>query len=81
MRVCSTYGAGFFYIPGSDTCLRVSGRVRAEYLQMPGLHLTAAQARRLFGLDTAGPEVLDALVRARFLRLSRSGGYVRAESY
>jgi hypothetical protein len=56
-------------------------RVRAEYLQMPGLHLTAAQARRLFGLDTAGLEVLDALVRARFLRLSRSGGYVRAESY
>ncbi|MET0743095.1 MAG: porin [Microvirga sp.] len=32
VRVCSTYGAGFFYIPGSDTCLRVSGRVRADYL-------------------------------------------------
>jgi len=31
VRVCSTYGAGFFYIPGSDTCLRVSGRVRADY--------------------------------------------------
>ncbi|MET0744916.1 MAG: porin [Microvirga sp.] len=32
VRVCSTYGAGFFYIPGTDTCLRVSGRVRADYL-------------------------------------------------
>ncbi|MCG7394684.1 porin [Microvirga sp. ACRRW] len=31
VRVCSTYGAGFFYIPGTDTCLRVAGRVRAEY--------------------------------------------------
>ncbi|MBJ6125776.1 porin [Microvirga splendida] len=31
VRVCSTYGAGFFYIPGTETCLRVSGRVRAEY--------------------------------------------------
>jgi hypothetical protein len=31
VRVCSTYGAGFFYIPGTDTCLRVGGRVRAEY--------------------------------------------------
>jgi len=32
VRVCSTYGAGFFYIPGTETCLRVGGRVRAEYL-------------------------------------------------
>jgi hypothetical protein len=31
VRVCSTYGAGFFYIPGTDTCLRVGGRARAEY--------------------------------------------------
>src|SRR3712207_8389085 len=31
VRVCSAYGAGFFYVPGStDTCLRVGGRVRAE---------------------------------------------------
>ena len=32
VRVCSAYGAGFFYIPGTDTCLRVGGRVRAEYV-------------------------------------------------
>jgi hypothetical protein len=31
VRVCSAYGAGFFYIPGTETCLRVGGRVRAEY--------------------------------------------------
>jgi hypothetical protein len=31
VRVCSTYGAGFFYLPGTETCLRVGGRVRAEY--------------------------------------------------
>ena len=31
VRVCTAYGAGFFFIPGTDTCLRVSGRVRAEY--------------------------------------------------
>ncbi len=31
VRVCGAYGAGFFYIPGTDTCLRVSGRARAEY--------------------------------------------------
>jgi len=32
VRVCDTYGAGFFYAPGStDTCLKVGGYVRAEY--------------------------------------------------
>ena len=30
VRVCSAYGAGFFYIPGTDTCLRISGRARME---------------------------------------------------
>ncbi len=27
VRVCDVYGAGFFYIPGTETCLRVSGYV------------------------------------------------------
>ncbi|WP_457105799.1 porin [Methylobacterium sp. P5_C11] len=30
VRVCGAYGAGFFYIPGTDTCLRISGRARFE---------------------------------------------------
>jgi hypothetical protein len=56
--------------------------IRAEYLQMPGLHLTAPQAMRLFGLETsAGTAALDALVEANFLKLTRRGAYVRAESY
>lgn len=32
VRVCSAYGSGYFFIPGTDTCLRVSGQVRAEAL-------------------------------------------------
>ena len=31
VRVCDWTGAGFFYIPGTDTCLQISGFVRAEY--------------------------------------------------
>ncbi len=31
MKVCSAYGAGFFFIPGTDTCLKFGGRVRADY--------------------------------------------------
>jgi hypothetical protein len=34
VRICSTHGTGFFYIPGTETCLRVGGRVRAEYLYL-----------------------------------------------
>jgi len=29
VKVCDAYGAGFFYIPGTETCLRIKGRVRA----------------------------------------------------
>ncbi len=31
VKVCSLYGAGFYYIPGTDTCLKVGGFVRADY--------------------------------------------------
>ncbi|MGV6871252.1 porin [Pseudochelatococcus sp. B33] len=31
VRVCSTHGEGFFYVPGTDTCIRIGGRVRAEF--------------------------------------------------
>lgn len=30
VRVCDVYGAGFFYIPGTETCLKVGGLVRFE---------------------------------------------------
>ena len=31
VRVCDMYGAGYFYIPGTETCLRISGHVRIDY--------------------------------------------------
>ena len=31
VKICSLYGAGFYYIPGTDTCLKVGGWVR-QYL-------------------------------------------------
>ena len=30
VRVCDAYGAGYFYIPGTETCLRIHGYVRAD---------------------------------------------------
>ena len=31
VRVCDAYGSGFFYIPGTETCIRFSGFVRSSY--------------------------------------------------
>ncbi len=31
VKVCDAYGAGFFYIPGSDTCLKIGGAVYGNY--------------------------------------------------
>jgi hypothetical protein len=30
VRVCDAYGTGFFYIPGTETCLKIGGHMRAE---------------------------------------------------
>ena len=30
VRVCDAYGAGFFYIPGTETCLKIGGYVRYQ---------------------------------------------------
>src|ERR1700742_1368202 len=30
VRICDAYGAGYFFIPGSDTCIKFGGYVRTE---------------------------------------------------
>ena len=30
VRICDAFGTGFYYIPGTETCLKVGGRVRVE---------------------------------------------------
>ena len=54
-------------------------RIKAEYLEMPGMRLTPAQVERLSGVDVAICEaVLDDLVRAQFLCKAVDGSYARA---
>ena len=38
VRVCSLYGAGFFYIPGTDTCIKLGGYLRADVTFNGGIH-------------------------------------------
>jgi hypothetical protein len=55
--------------------------VEAEYLEMPGLHLTKPQVQRLWGLNPITCDaLLDALVAAQFLRCNHRGSYVLAGS-
>jgi hypothetical protein len=30
VRICDVYGAGYFYIPGTETCLRIGGYIRYD---------------------------------------------------
>ena len=55
-------------------------RVQGEFIEMPGLRLTAAQAQRLWGLDRAACDtLLGALVDAKFLFRTRDGAFVRSD--
>jgi hypothetical protein len=50
VKVCTAYGAGFFYIPGTDTCLKVGGYLRADHTYGDGgnqsaYYLSNADAR------------------------------------
>jgi hypothetical protein len=55
-------------------------RVQSEFLEMPGLRLTGAQARRMWGLDaTVCEALLSALVDAKFLFKTRDGAFMKTE--
>jgi Porin subfamily len=38
VRICSLYGAGFFYIPGTDTCIKLGGYLRADLTYNGGIY-------------------------------------------
>jgi hypothetical protein len=57
-----------------------AGRIRAEFLEMPGLVLTRWQIRRLWLLDPSLCDaVLDTLIQSGFLRRRRDNTYCRAD--
>ena len=67
-------------ISAQTTALDWLHLIRSEYLEIPGLHLTRRQVQRLWSLDEDTCEaLLNSLIDARFLRLTRTGAYVRAD--
>ena len=61
VKICDAYGAGFFTLPGSDTCLKIGGFVRVEYQYAPGKRVysvaTGAVTQVAGAQDTSGSEV------------------------
>jgi hypothetical protein len=81
LKLPSTISLGARMKDTSVGIQEVVRRVKGEYLEMPGLRLTPAQARRLWRLDeTACGVVLRTLVDARFLLQTRDGAFIRNDS-
>ncbi len=38
VKICSLYGAGFYYIPGTDTCIKLGGYVQLDANVNAGVH-------------------------------------------
>ena len=61
------------------TAQNVLERVRAEFVEMPGMRLTVQQVQRLCGIEaTLCTTVLAALVDSRFLYIAPDGRYARS---
>jgi hypothetical protein len=65
-------------LTGDTTIAEWVQLIRAEYAEVPGLHLTKPQVQELWALDPwVCDALLDALVDAGFLRRTRDDAYVR----
>ena len=65
--------------PAADAFAAALRRAQAEFLEMPGLQLTEAQATRLWCFDSAlCSRVLQTLVDERFLIRTRNASFLRA---
>ncbi len=68
VKVCSLYGAGFYYMPGTDICLKIGGYVRAE---------TTYHSNGNFG---AGPTSADVNNRTTNEFVMRARAYITADA-
>ena len=84
VRVCSAYGAGFFFIPGSDTCLKIGGRVRADYAYVPAKDIyknaagtefaSLADTQHTLGWEARGRIDFDARTQTAFGTVQATAG-------
>jgi hypothetical protein len=68
VKVCSLYGAGFYYMPGTDLCLKIGGWVRGE----AGWGFNGSLTNGPFNGNAGGRTVSNLVFRAR--------GYITADA-
>jgi Porin subfamily len=68
VKICSLYGAGFYYMPGTDMCIKIGGFVRAEITDYSN------------GNMTAGPQQQDFNNRSTNNFTMRARGYITADA-
>jgi hypothetical protein len=67
-----------YYSVENDSMIDWLSIIRAEYLEMPGLNLTARQAQRLWHLEPGSCDrLLNTLVETGFLHKTTEGVYRR----
>ena len=52
VRVCDAFGTGYFYIPGTETCLRISGYVRFDVFGGELFENTSATGDGTYNINT-----------------------------
>lgn len=85
VRVCDAFGTGYFYIPGTETCLKFGGYVRFDVQGGGALGRDTdldgkgdafdARTRSMLSIQTASDTELGALKTYTELRFNYHGGY------
>lgn len=63
VKICSLYGAGYFYIPGTDTCLNPSTGLTIVQTVDGSIHGQSNLAKRVSALETELKALEEALER------------------
>lgn len=74
VRICNAYGAGYFFIPGTDTCLKIGGQVRGEITVRGNTPTRQNQGAGPFTTNLAGQ------VFTRDLTSFRARAYLKLEA-
>ena len=62
VKVCSLYGAGFYYIPGTDTCIKLGGYLRVDTT----FNASGVQNNPAWSGDSGSGQPLSRLLRRPF---------------
>jgi hypothetical protein len=76
VRVCDAFGTGYFYIPGTETCLKISGYVRAQ-VDFRGDDYSADNTDAGYRTNTRGYLEFDAMSDSEIGAIE---GYIALES-